>query len=120
DAVGISSTPYKFKITNNGSLAANYSVRILDDTATIATDNCSSKQINKGYVKYSLDGAAGVLLNSREGNGYMVATGTLQPGVSKTYEVRMWIPEQIGGAYVGNDVLGKHYHGKVVIEGLKG
>lgn len=119
DSVGLSSTPYKFKLTNTGSLASNFSIRIVDDTTMIEKDGCQGLQLSKGYIKYSINGASGVLLNSVEGKGYIVASGTLQPGASQIYEIRMWIPEQIGSNYVGNEVLGKHFHGKVVIEGLK-
>lgn len=119
DAAALATTPYKFKMTNTGSLASDYSLRFVDDTAMIEADACQDVLLSKQYIKYSINGAAGVMLNSVEGNGYIVASGTLQPGETITYEIRMWIPEQIAGTYVGNDVLGRHFHGKVVVEGLK-
>ena len=112
DTQGLASDPYIFKITNTGSLDAYYTVSILDDDEMITADNCAGNQLNKDYIKYTLND------NTIHNYSEIVAaegeidSGMLAPGESKTYTLRLWLRE---GA--GNDVLGKHYHGKIVVNG---
>ena len=113
DDEGQASDPYTFTITNTGTLAADYTVKILDDTDMINQDGCSANQLNKNYIKYSLDGKSPVVLGTLEANEYVIATGTLQPEASRTYNLRVWLSEN-----VGNDALNKHFHGKIVVEAV--
>lgn len=117
DAEGLAETPYRFTITNTGSLAADYSVRILDDEAMIEADGCADKLLNKNNIKMTVNGSDPFLLSTLEGTTptYTIDTGTLQPGERKEFEIKMWIKSD-----AGNDILGTHYHGKVVIEGVRG
>ena len=109
DSTGQSNTPYKFKITNTGSIATNYSIRIADDEGMIEADGCSNNLLPKTALKYSLNGGTATLLSSK--SNYVIESGTLRAGESKTYNLRMWIHTN-----VGNEILGKHFHGKIVIE----
>src|SRR5699024_7093208 len=52
-------------------------------------------------------------LSSIAGSNYKIASGSLEPGGSVTYTLYVWIREG-----VGNDVLNKHYHGKIVVNGV--
>src|SRR5699024_10361390 len=79
----------------------------------ISEDNCSDKQLNKDYIKYKLDTKEPAILSSIAASNYKLAEGTLQPSGSVTYVLYVWIREG-----VGNDVLGKHYHGKIVVNGV--
>ncbi len=112
DEEGLKLTPYTFTITNTGSLAADYEVFIQDDQDMISKDNCSSNQLNKDYIRYKLDTGSPANLSSIAGSNYRIATGSLEAGGSVTYTLYVWIREG-----VGNDVLNKHYHGKIVVEG---
>ncbi len=112
DATGQASTPYKFKITNTGTLPVNYTIKIQDDTTAITNDKCSSNQLDKAYIKYSIDGGTPVVLSTKSSSSYLINSGTLAAGASKTIQLRMWIASN-----ATNSVLGKHYHGKVVIDG---
>ena len=113
DEEGVKLTPYTFKITNTGSLAADYEVFIEDDTDMINQDNCSNNQLNKDYIRYKLDTGSPTNLSDIAGSNYKIASGSLEPGGSVTYTLYVWIREG-----VGNDVLNKHYHGKIVVNGV--
>ena len=113
DEEGLKLTPYVFTITNTGSLTADYEVFIQDDTDMINQDNCSGNQLNKDYIRYKLDTGSPANLSSIAGSNYKIATGSLEPGGSVTYTLYVWIREG-----VGNDVLNKHYHGKIVVNGV--
>ena len=113
DEEGLKLEPYKFTIQNTGSLIADYEVFIQDDTDMINNDNCAGNQLNKDYIKYKLDTGNPTILSSIAGSNYKIATGSLEPGGSVTYTLYVWIREG-----VGNDVLNKHYHGKIVVNGV--
>ena len=113
DEEGLKLTPYVFTITNTGTLTADYEVFIQDDTDMINQDNCSGNQLNKDYIRYKLDTGSPANLSSIAGSNYKIATGSLEAGSSVNYTLYVWIREG-----VGNDVLNKHYHGKIVVNGV--
>ena len=113
DEEGLKLTPYVFTIINTGSLTADYEVFIQDDTDMIEQDNCANNQLNKDYIRYKLDTGSPANLSSIADSNYKIATGSLEAGGSVTYTLYVWIREG-----VGNDVLNKHYHGKIVVNGV--
>ena len=113
DEEGLKLKPYVFTITNTGTLTADYEVFIQDDTDMIEQDKCSGNQLNKDYIRYKLDTGSPANLSSIAGSNYKIATGSLEAGSSVTYTLYVWIREG-----VGNDVLNKHYHGKIVVNGV--
>ena len=113
DEEGMKLTPYVFTITNTGTLTVDYEVFIQDDTDMIGQDNCSGNQLNKDYIRYKLNTGSPANLSSIAGSNYRIATGSLEAGGSVTYTLYVWIREG-----VGNDVLNKHYHGKIVVNGV--
>jgi len=113
DSKGQEREPYKFKITNIGSLKALYKVKIIDDAGMIEEDGCTDKLLDKAQIKYSINGQEGKILDEVK-EEYIVVEGSLGAGESVVYEIRMWINEN-----AGNEVLGKHYHGKIVVEGVQ-
>ena len=112
DTEGQKTSPYSFKITNSGTLDAYYKVKIIDDSDIITEDGCSNNLLPKDKIKVSINGGTPFLLNSKEANSYIVNDGTLAASESRTFEIRIWIDET-----AGNEVLGKHYHVKIVVKG---
>ena len=88
---------------------------IQDDETMIQADGCSDHLMPKANIKISVDGGMPFLLSSIEESNYMITTGNLQPGDSVTHVVKVWIDEASG-----NEILGTHFHGKVVVEGIQG
>ena len=111
DSEGLKENPYSFKITNSGNIDAGYKIKVIDDTDMIAEDGCENNLIDKNNLRVSVDGKEAFNLSDTASNDYIVETGYLSAGKSKEYSIRMWLSEQSG-----NEVLGKHYHGKIVIE----
>lgn len=112
DVEGQATSPYSFKITNSGTLTAYYKIKIVDDTDMITEDGCQNNLLPKDKIKVSINGETPFLLSSMEANNYIVNDGNLTATESKIFEIRIWIDEA-----AGNEVLGKHYHGKIVVEG---
>ena len=115
DVEGMTGDGYTFTVRNIGTLPSDYKVMIQDDEAMIQADNCSDHLMPKANIKISIDGGTPFLLSSIEGSNYMITTGNLQPGDSVTHVVKVWIDEASG-----NEILGTHFHGKVVVEGVQG
>ena len=112
DTNGLAQSGTTFTITNTGSLAANYTVSLKDDTDMVTQDNCSAKQLAKENIKYSLDGSTARLLSTAIDSELI--SGTLNSGESKTFTLKLWIKED-----ATNEVLNKHYHGKIVVDAIQ-
>ncbi len=106
DEEGLLSEPYTFTITNTGTLTADYTISLIDDDDMITQDGCSGNLLNKNYIKYSIDGGDPRIL----GSGDQIATDTLESGGEKIYTLRVWL-----GDNALNDAIGKHFHGKIVV-----
>lgn len=111
DEEGLKTEPYSFSIVNSGTLNAKYNVKIVDDLDMIETDMCNDKLLSKGYVKISINNEPPFILQTKDSNGFIVKDGVLRAGESKNFSIRIWIDQN-----AGNDSLGKHYHGKIVVE----
>lgn len=112
DEQGASSIPYRFSVTNTGTITADFKIKILYDESIIEEDGCGNNLLPQKYVKYKFDNNAPILLGSRENDDYLVyEANNLLPGSSEIHEIRIWIDQQ-----ATNEILGKHFHGKVVIE----
>jgi len=104
--------PYTFTVTNNGSLAANYTLKLVDDIDAITSDGCADNQINKNYVYGNVRGDVTVSNTSlTDLIATSIDTGVLLPGQSKTYNLRLWIHQT-----APNSVIGGHFHGKIQLE----
>lgn len=112
DVEGSSSIPYRFNITNTGTITADFKIKILYDESIIEEDGCENNLLPQKYVKYKFDHETPILLGDQETSDYLVyEANNLLPGSSEIHEIRIWIDEQ-----ATNEILGKHFHGKVVIE----
>lgn len=115
DTEGSNSTPYRFNVVNTGTITADFKIKIEYDESIIEEDGCEDKLLPQKYVKYKFDSEQPKLLSSTENDGYTVYEAkNLVPGTSEIHEIRIWIDEN-----ATNEILGKHFHGKVVIESVQ-
>ncbi len=114
DAEGQATSPYTFTITNTGDIEADYTVKLEDDTEMIDQEACTNNLIDKNQVKYSIDAGTPGVLGSLASKRNVIDQGTLASGASKTYNIRLWIKND-----APNTVLNRHYHGKIVVEGVE-
>lgn len=120
DAEGEASKGYQFSIRNTGSLASTYVVYVGSDAAVIKSDDCNDNLIDYKDVKINVNNGTTTTLKSLatgkyDAEGYeiyKIAEGTLQPGETKKFNVKMWI-----NIDADNSVLGRHFHGKVLVNG---
>lgn len=121
---GAATEPYRFSIENKGDIPLDFRIKLKDDESIIEQDNCSSNLLDKSYVMVKVDNETPVLLSSLASSDYVIysrnnldvgekdeLSTALVPGSSEIHEVRIWIK-----ADAPNIVLGKHFHGKIVVE----
>lgn len=108
-------TAYRFSITNTGTITADFKIKILNDESIIKADNCGNNLLSTQYIKYKLDNDPPVLLEDKKSEGYTIyKRDNLQAKSSEIHNIWIWIDE-----HAPNDVVGKHFHGKVVIESIQ-
>ncbi len=106
---------YRFSITNTGTIAADFKIKILNDESIIKADNCENNLLSPQYIKYKLDNDQPKLLEDTKSKGYTIyEEENLQAKSSEIHNIWIWIDE-----HAPNDVVGKHFHGKVVIESIQ-
>ena len=100
DEEGNSKDPFRFSITNNGSLASRYQLSIEED---------SKNTLSRGYLKYSLKRNDEEITNpSTLSSLIIVEDQTLEPSITDNYELRIWIDYN-----TGNEAMNKVWKGKV-------
>ncbi len=119
-------TPYRFNVVNTGTLAADFKIKIKNDEAIIAEDHCEKNLLDDQYIMYQFDHEEPVLLSSKASEDYTIYSSQnliadpdgeengLLKNSSEIHEIRIWIKED-----APNEILGKHFHGKVVIESVQ-
>ena len=126
DADGNNSTPYTFSIQNTGSLATTYSIKLLDDVALIdgeekTDEEMVNKLLSKSDLKVSVNGGTPTLLENLSVSNYEIANGSLQPGETKKFSVRLWIKSDASNnIFIKNSdgsLTGKYYFGKISVAG---
>lgn len=110
---GSKEKPYKFTITNTGTLDASYKIRIINDNEMIEKDGCQNNLLDFSDIKVKIGNDNSFMLSEKDSKEYVVAEGVVASSSQASYDIRMWIR---GDA--SNNVLGKHYHGKIVVDSV--
>lgn len=113
DRDGLSTEPYRFYIKNTGTIASDFKIKLKQDESIIEMDGCGDNLLPFEYVKVQFDSTGEVYkLSDLVSSDYtLYSKDNLAVGSSEIHEIRIWID-----ANAPNSVLGKHFHGKLVIE----
>lgn len=122
DSDGLNGDSYKFNVTNTGTLNLKYRIKIIDNKEAIDEHGCNDNLINPQYLRYTIDSNDVVKLSDaiigdqyegteKVGTYYEIGGGEISPTISENHEVKIWIGEDSP-----NSVLGRHYHGKIIVE----
>ena len=111
DEEGKALSPYKFKVTNNGTLNYKFDLKLVLDQTVMNEDGCTNNTLDYSNVKIMVNDNEPVLLSSLT-DSIILANTTLAPKKSITLEVRMWLDEN-----TTNQAIGKHFHAKLATDG---
>lgn len=123
DEVGKASDPYRFKITNSGTVDANYELRLISDQEAIKECGCDpkntiAKSIKCEYKKItdtsSTTSAIKFLSSTNDWTTTTLETGRINAGDTIRYEIRLWIDED-----ATSQEANKHLHAKVEVEAVQ-
>ena len=107
DEVGESQSPYTFTLTNNGTVESEYTI-YLDDVALESNET----RLSDSVIKYNLvkDGSSSTALLSTLGSNpnRVLDSGVIGPEESHSYELRLWLDENMT-----NTDMGKVFRGKI-------
>ena len=117
DSDGISSDSYTFKISNTGTVDSKYQISIVDDEEKYTSDNCLDKKLANSKIKYTLTESETATENDVKTlpDDGIIKEDLVKVDSNKTYYLRVWIDSQ-----AGNEVAGKHFHGKVKVKAIVG
>ena len=111
DEEGKALSPYKFKVTNTGTLNYKFDLKLVLDQTVMNEDGCTNNTLDYSNVKIMVNNNEPVLLSSLT-DSIILANTTLAPKKSITLEVRMWLDEN-----TTNQAIGKHFHAKLATDG---
>ena len=137
DSVGLATKPYTFTVENTGTIDASFGISLVDASSYNETTSVggygygyssgnsverqitsSSQRIPDNKIKYNLregsDTNTNTALLSSASNRILV-TGTLAPGASKTYQLRLWIDS----AAEASDVEDKTFAANLKIDAIQ-
>jgi uncharacterized membrane protein len=114
DMDGMNMNPYTFTLTNNCSSNINISISFERLTASTLDSNYVKECINYtgDYTNNSVilsTLSSGTALNG--GSAYIIKSDSLNVGVSKSYDFRMWVDELTTSV----QAAGKTFIGKIII-----
>ncbi len=123
DEAGINTDPYRFTVTNNGSVDANYELNIISDIDAINNDGCSKTETLANYIKYqyvkvkdttSSTSSINFLSTTSNWTKTRLETGSIKAGETIEYELRMWLDEDTEYSEAR-----KHLHAKVEVNAIQ-
>ena len=116
DVQGMNLTPFTFTVTNTCTSVANFQVNL----ETLSTSN-----IGKQYIKVAINNTKSILNNldsvektlDTASSSNMLESGTLYPGQSITFDIRLWVDEATTVEDLGADEAGTNliYAAKVTL-----
>ncbi len=121
-ASGYNNDLYAFVITNNGTVAYEYTIQIIDDPTYLsggANYNASRIMLDKSYIKYKLNNEEIDYLSNKT-NGFLYS-GTINPNQTQNFTLRMWVSWQNNAEQmILDNAIGSEAHLNIIIDGEAG
>lgn len=115
DNKGLTSKPYTFKVTNSGTISANYRIMLVNDTETYKKDKCSDNMLDWSNIKYSFskndEAATRGVLSDTAG---VLNLGTIDANTTDSYSLKLWIKSE-----ATKEIMNQHFHGVIKVEAVQ-
>lgn len=107
DDDGLKTTPYEFEVINEGNVTSDYVIYLLNADIDDGDVRFDDKVIKYGLSKDEGTPTVGLLSEKLEQPGKRgLITGTIEPGKTIKYELRLWVDENASTSDVQVDVDG--------------
>ncbi len=107
---GMNTTPYKFTLTNNGTMDAIYKVYLEENSDDVSTIPNTDK-LMISYKKGDDDYSAPVTISSLYNGNTIVLNHKLDVGDSENFAIKIWLDESAGNEYQNTT-----YSARIVVE----
>lgn len=123
DDAGKLTNPYRFKVTNSGTIAANYNLKLISDQDAISKCGCDKNNTLAKSIKYEYKknrnssqttSPISFLTTKENWKETSLETGRIEPGETIYYEIRLWIDEE-----ATSKEANKHLHTKIEVEAVQ-
>lgn len=107
--VGMSYKPYSFELTNDGNIESTYTIYLVDDDDKIpaGTEKLKDEYIRFNLIKNGIKENSKLLTDIMSDEGRILDSGTIQPGQTNNYDLRLWIDGNADYNYKGAMFAGR-------------
>lgn len=119
DEEGLQTEAYTFSVENTGTITSEYILYLDDDDEAITS---TDTRMEDSVVKYSLvknEGVATTALVSTLTNRQLTQKAQIEPGITDTYTLRLWIKDTAKNEDVQQKQADGRYIGKVFAAKLR-
>ena len=121
DIDGLATTPYTFSLENNGNITSEYTIYLDDASIDSADTRFADSALKYSLKKNSGTSTTALLSTLANSDGKRVLeTGKIEPGVTNTYSLNLWIKDDATNSDVqttkDGQVVGNVFAGKLRIE----
>lgn len=109
EVTGMSYKPYSFTLTNDGNIESTYTIYLIDDDEKIpkGTEKLKDEYIRFNLVKNGIKENSKLLNQIESTQGRVLDSGTIQPGQTNNYDLRLWIDSNADYDYMETMFAGK-------------
>lgn len=111
DATGLSYSPYKFSITNDGNIPSTYVIYLDNAEITEGLTRMNDEYVRYNLVKNGVSSDNRLLSSTVESGTKVLDRGTIEVGDTYTYDLRLWIDKD-----VDNSVMLTMFAGRIRVE----
>lgn len=114
DEEGMAGNPYHFTLTNDGTIDSSYIIYLDDMALETGESRIRDIEIKYHLAKDNLSLPSKLLSTTGENPNRVLESGTISPGDTYTYDLRMWLDEN-----ASNEAMGKTFRGMIRIEAIQ-
>ena len=114
DIDGMKKKAYSIHIENTTNKTQPFQVLLKEDSSMILEDGCEDRQLPYQYLHYQVEDYNVLTLNESSDSASVLFSSYLEPKEKKTYQIRIWVPENLPIEY-----LDYHYHGRLIVKNKK-
>lgn len=111
DEVALKQSGYTFTLKNTGTIPSEYTIYLDDVLLEAGETRLSDQKIKYNFARVDGPSTTQLLSDAGINPNRVLDTGTIAPGVTYTYTLKLWLDSN-----ASNESMGKVFRGKIRIE----